>query len=170
MNSFLQRQCGDCTACCSAIGVKELRKPYFVDCVKLCASGCSIHGKAPPSCQNYKCLWLTADLAFDQQPNKCGYIIHIVDDKGPWIEVFVLRDDINRDKLSNTVTDLLNLIPRARFTKYDQVMNTAYPIDDKTYPGLPNVGKGTSYYTYDNKLYFLNSPKRVPLPVIPGGS
>lgn len=56
---ILEKSCGSCTACCKAIGVKELNKPMGEQC-GFCnpGKGCSIYETRPQSCQDYKCQWL----------------------------------------------------------------------------------------------------------------
>lgn len=49
--------CGDCTACCTVIGVEELGKGNFCQCPHLTESGCSIYEKRPTSCRAYACVW-----------------------------------------------------------------------------------------------------------------
>ena len=53
-----KRSCGTCTACCTVMGIEELDKPAGVPCEKLCAKGCSIYETKPPSCTDFKCVWL----------------------------------------------------------------------------------------------------------------
>ncbi len=57
------RACGSCNLCCTVMGVKELGKEKDVRCNLLTKSGsCSVYGKHPPSCQEFKCLWLQGIL------------------------------------------------------------------------------------------------------------
>lgn len=57
------RTCGQCTACCTVLGIRELQKPAFQCCPNLAGAGggCGIYGARPNSCRFYRCEWLDAD-------------------------------------------------------------------------------------------------------------
>ena len=59
-NVKIRRQCGDCTECCTALGVDEINKPRDVACQHLAgdSSGCSIYQTRPASCRAFNCVWL----------------------------------------------------------------------------------------------------------------
>ncbi len=69
------RSCGNCTECCTAIGVKELGKPYFQACRRLCESGCSRYRERPDSCRRYECGYL-ADYPI-RRPDESGLIYEV---------------------------------------------------------------------------------------------
>lgn len=54
------RTCGQCTACCTVLGIRELEKPAFQCCPNLAGAGkgCGIYGGRPTSCRVYRCEWL----------------------------------------------------------------------------------------------------------------
>ena len=63
------RSCGECTACCTALGVKELNKPAGDSCEKgiqighvqsttNTIVGCSTYKSRPKSCRAFECAWL----------------------------------------------------------------------------------------------------------------
>lgn len=66
---ILERSCLSigCNMCCEVLGVKEISKPDHSLCSKSENNCCSIYENRPPSCRNYKCLWLTGEV--DLQPN-----------------------------------------------------------------------------------------------------
>ncbi len=68
------RKCGTCSACCTTHGVTELEKPHATSCDKLCAKGCSIYGQHPPSCKEFKCLWLHGALEGADRPDRLGIV------------------------------------------------------------------------------------------------
>ena len=55
------RSCGDCTMCCTLLGVGDLNKPPDVWC-RHCTDdrGCSIYDSRPQSCRDFICDWLYA--------------------------------------------------------------------------------------------------------------
>jgi hypothetical protein len=72
-----RRACGECTACCTAISVHELKKNAAVPCKHLCARGCGIYEQRPASCAHYECLWLSGVTPEGWQPKKYGIILDI---------------------------------------------------------------------------------------------
>lgn len=56
--AHMERQCGECTACCSVMAVAEIdNKPFFEKCKHVCPTGCSIYKLRPESCANWECGW-----------------------------------------------------------------------------------------------------------------
>ena len=68
------RECGPCTACCTALAIAELNKPTFQSCSHLCDTGCDIYARRPGSCADYQCLWLQGHLAEEDRPDLLGVI------------------------------------------------------------------------------------------------
>lgn len=56
-----KRECGDCKVCCTLMGVTEISKPRNVKCDMLCDTGCGSYESRPPSCKDFKCMWLRED-------------------------------------------------------------------------------------------------------------
>ena len=77
------RQCGACTACCTAIPVDldEGHKAANVRCQHLKSRGCGIYPKRPRACVYWSCRWLM-DATTDQlrRPDLSGYIIDAMPD------------------------------------------------------------------------------------------
>ena len=75
-----ERTCGDCTACCTTQGVKELEKPAGVPCAHLALHqpGCSRYTTRPESCRAWSCLWRHGlfDKARDR-PDKRGLVFDL---------------------------------------------------------------------------------------------
>ncbi len=74
LESWKGRQCGECTACCTVLGVTELEKPAFTPC-QHCDAGCKIYPQRPKTCQTYSCSWKVGALPEEYHPLKCGVII-----------------------------------------------------------------------------------------------
>lgn len=78
------RVCGECTLCCTVMGVDELNKGPGVPCQHLLQidanpltgnSGCSIYGQHPESCRAYACMWRTGAIEDeDMRPDLIGVI------------------------------------------------------------------------------------------------
>jgi hypothetical protein len=100
-------QCGECTACCDVLGVRELGKPYFARCSHL-DKGCGIYETRPDTCRAYRCVWhlgLLGDRP-DFRPDKLGILLELnIEDKaGNKIDVFELVPgtmDAKRDQLKH---------------------------------------------------------------------
>jgi hypothetical protein len=75
------RSCGECTACCTVLGIKELSKPPHAPCVHLKSgcdgSGCGIYPNHPPECSDYSCLWHAGWGNYADRPDQSGFIVHI---------------------------------------------------------------------------------------------
>ncbi len=71
-----ERTCGECTACCTNLGVQEIQKPEFEQCRHVCERGCAIYPERPSACMGYECLWLLdAEIVdTDDRPDKLGVI------------------------------------------------------------------------------------------------
>lgn len=167
-----KRECGNCTACCTAIAVNEIGKPFNRACNHIGGMGCGIYGKHPDSCRGYQCGWLTGlGHPLLDRPDKLGAVFHAsLSDGGLWVTVFFTREDVDLNKIMRLAKETLSLGPEIvgiRFVRYDQVMNADFEIDTKAYPGGENVGEGTSWLQYgDQPFLYLDAPRRIPLPVI----
>lgn len=76
-----QRSCGECTLCCTAIAVNDLKKPPGRTCQFVCSHGCSIYEHRPSSCAQFRCWWLNQAALDDPQddildrPDKMGIVL-----------------------------------------------------------------------------------------------
>jgi hypothetical protein len=84
LNVLQQNACGGCTACCYAIGVEELGKPYFQHCKHQKASSCKIHETKPESCRKYRCLYLQGEFGqnLDTRPDNLGFVFQCYQQDG----------------------------------------------------------------------------------------
>jgi hypothetical protein len=70
------RECGECTECCCAVSVEELKKPNWTRCEHEGRGGCAIYSCRPNSCRIYCCLWRSALLDGDEnRPDRLGVIL-----------------------------------------------------------------------------------------------
>lgn len=73
----MSRECGDCSACCTVLGVIEIDKSAFDPCCHLGSEGigCGVYGNRPDSCATYECLWLSGLLPKEtDRPDKIGVV------------------------------------------------------------------------------------------------
>jgi hypothetical protein len=68
------RECGACTACCTAVAVFELRKPVGEKCRHVSHKGCGTYASRPSECQMFECLWLRGHFAIHDRPDKLGAV------------------------------------------------------------------------------------------------
>jgi hypothetical protein len=69
-----ERPCGDCRACCTVLGVEELRKPNYTPCRHECSQGCAIYQDRPSSCRVFNCWWKIG-MVDGKRPDKSGIIV-----------------------------------------------------------------------------------------------
>lgn len=77
-----KRQCGNCTACCTVIGVSALHKPAGQTCDHCVVHkttrkdpGCLIYDNRPKECQDYHCLWVLGMGKPKHRPDRIGAIL-----------------------------------------------------------------------------------------------
>lgn len=76
--------CGDCTACCTTMGVAELDKAPARRCPHQCAAGCGIYETRPPTCREFECVWLQGTFHGDPReaslrPDLFGFVLVAAD-------------------------------------------------------------------------------------------
>lgn len=72
------RQCGECVACCTILGVPSISKPAGARCPAVCATGCGNYESRPKECRDFSCLWLQDDgkaFRLMERPDKLGIIL-----------------------------------------------------------------------------------------------
>lgn len=71
------RKCGNCSACCTVVGVAELEKPANVRCEHLGKGkhACKIYDERPESCAGYQCYWTHGMASWQERPDKVGLIV-----------------------------------------------------------------------------------------------
>ncbi len=78
------RSCGECSACCTVLGVVDLvpPKPDYVACSDCRpGGGCVRYATRPPTCEDYQCLWLAGGLedSEDMRPDRLGLVFDVYD-------------------------------------------------------------------------------------------
>ena len=71
-----QRQCGECSACCTVMAVAELDQAVYTPCRHDAGMGCQVYETRPASCRGYTCLWLDGTITGDERrrPDRLGVI------------------------------------------------------------------------------------------------
>ena len=70
----VKRQCGECTACCTLLGVPELEKARYSPCEHDTGKNCNIYEARPHSCRVFKCIWLQGLIPINERPDKIGIV------------------------------------------------------------------------------------------------
>jgi hypothetical protein len=73
------RQCGECTVCCSGqlVGHAYGNKFGPNPCVFLVEQKCAIYETRPQTCRNYQCAWLQGLLPEWMKPSKCNVLVSV---------------------------------------------------------------------------------------------
>lgn len=77
----LLNYCQGCTMCCKLLGVKELAKPVNKWCDHCSiGTGCKVYDDRPPTCIEYKCVWLQSkedghDLPDNLRPDRSKVVV-----------------------------------------------------------------------------------------------
>jgi hypothetical protein len=71
------RICGECTACCTVLGVVELNKPAYTTCRHDCGR-CAIYESRPKTCRIWSCGWLLSHIEGDERrrPDRLGLLFN----------------------------------------------------------------------------------------------
>jgi len=103
------RECGECTACCTTHGVAELGKPFFAVCEHICGQGCGIYASRPQTCRDFKCFWLHGFIASPRyRPDKLGWVF-TADETSKVLKAFPVSDEsVWDDKVRRVCLQLLD--------------------------------------------------------------
>lgn len=74
-----QTPCDGCTACCTAVGVREIDKAQGERCRFEREGGCGIYEQRPSSCADFYCGWRfrLAGLGPEDRPDKTGIVFTV---------------------------------------------------------------------------------------------
>lgn len=143
-----KRSCGTCYACCTWLGINELKKWGGQNCKHLDGSNphgrCSIYAKRPAACSAYSCAWLEGFGDEDLKPEKSGLLITLYapHEEKTWGElklgstpsatVIVFDQDKAQSHLNQVLVDLLAMNLEVRFVNYKTKAAVLYK-DGKIY-------------------------------------
>ena len=71
----MNRECGQCNACCIVFDIDEMQKKAGDRCERLCPTGCSRYDDRPSECRAYRCAWLNGVGDDDMRPDLLGVVI-----------------------------------------------------------------------------------------------
>jgi len=94
--------------------IEELAKPAFSECAHECSSGCGAYAERPPSCRDFRCLWLDGHLTEDDRPDKLGVIFTTTHDDQVGVHPLIVEAKprgAESDAVRNAVTRLTEKSP-----------------------------------------------------------
>lgn len=70
------RECGDCTLCCTLLGIHQLDKAPFQHCFH-CEVGkeCRIYTRRPEECKDFDCMWLLGATPEELKPSRTHVVL-----------------------------------------------------------------------------------------------
>lgn len=74
----MERQCGECAACCISSSIQAINKQRNCWCPNLYEKGygCRIYERKPETCTKYNCAWLLGVVGEEEdRPDKLGLIV-----------------------------------------------------------------------------------------------
>ena len=111
---LIQRQCGECNACCIAPEVESLGKPDWERCKHLVGGGCDIYGNHPDDCKQYLCGWRQGLGEDEHRPDKIGVMFSALssDIVGDHIIIHEIEDGaINKVWVREQIRNLGSKLP-----------------------------------------------------------
>jgi hypothetical protein len=173
-NGVADRVCGECTACCTILAVKELNKASFQPCPHECA-GCAIYDSRPRSCRSWSCGWLLGRVPGDERrrPDKIGLIFNRETLAGKSYTVAIevwpgaSRESTNAYLLKKMSQDTPIIIREYQFRKYDVLTRTSQQrqrvlqsIQAEWHPKKSRSDSGTSQSMNSSALVFQDNQDR----------
>jgi hypothetical protein len=115
----LDRACGKCTACCTWLGIEELKKYTGTKCKYLrgpahATKRCSIYHHRPVACSGYTCMWREGWGPAEWQPKNSGILITPYPDRDdPNLATITMNifDMVKADPYINEISSQLILLP-----------------------------------------------------------
>jgi hypothetical protein len=115
------RECGECTACCEAIGVDALGKPPNCRCEHQTNSGCGCYESRPDDCRYWFCCWRLGWGNDADRPDKSGVLLTIQGStkENISLDVIELKPDALTERFKKSVngrvvvdlTELIDMLP-----------------------------------------------------------
>lgn len=92
----LDRECGECTACCHWFEIEEFNKEQYDPCPKLKGepgcNNCTIYDTRPKMCKDYICAWLYGYGNEEDRPDKSGIMMDNIE----WIPGSIIAKQLWR--------------------------------------------------------------------------
>lgn len=99
INKIIERTCGDCQACCMALGVPNIdNKPEWQVCSQQFSGGCRKYNERPQECRVFTCSWIEGAGEENERPDLLGAIFsaNYSESLGYWITVHILNDEAKK--------------------------------------------------------------------------
>lgn len=72
------RECGECSACCTVLGIPSIEKPAWERCQHVCeGGGCGIYEQRPSECREWSCFWRLGWGEDSDRPEKLGVVVDL---------------------------------------------------------------------------------------------
>lgn len=71
------RECGGCTACCTALAIPEVPTLVGEHCKHECAEGCAIYATRPGRCRGFECVWIGGGGKVGDRPDRLGWVGYV---------------------------------------------------------------------------------------------
>jgi hypothetical protein len=117
------RVCGECTACCTVMGVEEIEKPAGEPCQHICDKGCAIYGSHPKACQDFLCAWKTGFDEMARRPDKSGLVGDIMREDSPAHPGVIFREvwpgafDENKERIDELASKVVVFLVRGNLPR-----------------------------------------------------
>ena len=72
--------CNGCTACCTCVAVREMRKGFYSPCSFCDGAGCIVYDNRPASCAAYQCVYAAGLVV--QRPDQCNILFSLEGEAG----------------------------------------------------------------------------------------
>lgn len=103
------RVCGECTACCTVMGVPELNKPGGVPCSSCEPKGCKVYDSRPPSCREFECLWRQDLFAPAHRPDLLGLMFTVTEEENKFGKQLLVAFEVRPNAFEDNKAMLLKL-------------------------------------------------------------
>jgi hypothetical protein len=119
--------CGECTFCCTALGINELQKLPMTRCRHVAGKGCGIYPNRPKPCQEYACGWLLGNFDARFRPDRVGASVtfYVAPDFGFYAVVVVNSAKVHHKRLRQLLDRLFSQLPEIRVI-YDDKHGSIY--------------------------------------------
>jgi len=164
-----KRPCAACTACCTIQAVRELGKPYYTPCTKLCkvGVGCSVYADRPPTCRTFECGWrmgLVPAIAgtdgtisdVHSRPDRLGLLFDMdSNEHGDWLDVYEAWPGVFQRVPIDIVEAIVHKLGKStisgvRFFPYGSKIGISFPAGADYPAGQDLEGKPRGFVTKDD--------------------
>jgi len=148
---ILSRKCGPCYACCTYLGISELKKFPGQHCKHLDGSlgaetRCSIYEDRPKACETYKCGWLQGLGNPQDRPNQSGLLVTPYHpnqpDSGTMSATIIITDKSKCGTINDPTTPLCRVLQDLIMIHCNDIRILSYDHDDLIHILNGNIYRG----------------------------